>query len=205
MASSCPPDGRTVVLSVSSLDPKKTAYRHSLWATPADGDGAAHRLTRSAKGEAGAAFTASGDLLFVSGRPDAESEAAEETDVSQLWLLPAGGGEARRSPDWRPVLTPSSPPHVRPTTVILSAPLLASSTSLEDDEARRRERDEKKVTAILHASFPIRTWDHDLGPAAPHLLALDRVQPVRRIRVPTSAQGPHPGARALIRRTAGGH
>ena len=50
-------------------------------------------LTRSAKGEAGAAFTASGDVLFVSARPDADADADDES--GQLWLLPAGGGEAR--------------------------------------------------------------------------------------------------------------
>src|SRR5205823_2986732 len=50
------------------------------------------RLTRSAKGEGGIAFTRTGDLLFVSARPDAD---ATDLETAQLWVLPANGGEAR--------------------------------------------------------------------------------------------------------------
>src|SRR4051794_35435204 len=87
------PDGGTVVLTVAVLKKDATGYERSLWAVPSDGSGAPKRLTRSAKGETGAAFTASGDILFVSARPDADGEADDES--GQLWLLPAGGGEAR--------------------------------------------------------------------------------------------------------------
>src|SRR6478735_11639005 len=88
------PDGTRVVLTVAVLKKDATAYERSLWAVPSDGSGSPQRLTRSAKGEAGAAFTAGGDVLFVSARPDADGEADDES--GQLWLLPAGGGEARR-------------------------------------------------------------------------------------------------------------
>src|SRR5918993_5997554 len=73
------PDGRTAVLTVAALKKDATAYERSLWAVPTDGAGAPRRLTRSAKGESGAAFTANGDLLFVSARPDADAEADEES------------------------------------------------------------------------------------------------------------------------------
>ena len=35
--------------------------------------------------------------------------------------------------------------------------------------AKRKERKEKKVSAILHESVPVRLWDEDLGPDAPRL------------------------------------
>ena len=57
--------------------------------------------------------------------------------------------------------------------IVLTADLLAHSDGLEADATVRAERKEKKVTAILHESYPVRFWDHDLGPAEPHLLALD--------------------------------
>src|SRR5437870_2144715 len=39
----------------------------------------------------------------------------------------------------------------------------------------RKARKDKKVTAILHAGYPVRYWDHDLGPDQPRLLAGDVV------------------------------
>src|SRR5688572_6866396 len=87
------PDGATAVLTVAALKKDGTGYERALWAVPATGGGTPRRLTRSAKGEAGAAFTASGDILFVSARPDADADADDE--AGQLWLLPASGGEAR--------------------------------------------------------------------------------------------------------------
>jgi len=87
------PDGTRAVLTVATLTKDETAYERALWEVAADGSGAPRRLTRSAKGEAGAAFLANGDLLFVSARPDSDADEGEES--GQLWLLPAAGGEAR--------------------------------------------------------------------------------------------------------------
>lgn len=41
----------------------------------------------------------------------------------------------------------------------------------DEDERLRAERKDKKVSAILHSGYPIRYWDHDLGPDVPHLLS----------------------------------
>lgn len=35
-------------------------------------------------------------------------------------------------------------------------------------ESLRTERKDAKVAAILHDSYPVRYWDHDLGPQSPH-------------------------------------
>ena len=56
---------------------------------------------------------------------------------------------------------------------VFSAPVLPRSASLEDDAARRAKRKDKKVSAILHSTYPVRYWDSDLGPEQEHLFVLD--------------------------------
>ncbi|MCJ1715362.1 alpha/beta fold hydrolase [Curtobacterium sp. VKM Ac-2922] len=173
------PDGAHVALTVSLLDPDRTAYRRAVWTVPTSGDAGARRLTRSAKGEAGIAFTRSGDLLFVSGRPDAD---APEGEAAQLWLLPAAGGEARpvtRLPGGAGgVLATASASDV----VALTADLLPTAAAgdrdgaVMRDAALRKRRTDKKVHAILHETYPVRYWDHDLGPDETHVLGLDLAQ-----------------------------
>jgi dipeptidyl aminopeptidase/acylaminoacyl peptidase len=165
------PDGRRAVLTVTTLDATRTGYRHALWVVPAAGGGVPQRLTRSAKSEAGAAFTAAGDLLFVSSRPDADD--AEEKDAAQLWILPAAGGEARALTRLAGGVDGIAAVARDAQTVVLQAPLLPGSASLEADAVARKSRADLKVNAILHESYPVRYWDHDLGPDEPHLFALD--------------------------------
>lgn len=165
------PDGSTAVLTVAALKKDATGYERSLWAVPVRGDGAPRRLTRSAKGESGAAFTPGGDILFVSARDDIESDVDDEP--GQLWLLPAQGGEARPVTRLAGGVSSIAATAEQTGRVVVSAPLLRSASSIEDDAARRAERTKKKVSAILHDSYPVRFWDHDLGPAEPHLLAVD--------------------------------
>lgn len=165
------PDGTRVVLTVAVLKKDETANERSLWAVPSDGSGSPKRLTRSAKGEAGAAFTASGDVLFVSARPDADGEADDES--GQLWLLPAGGGEARPVTRLAGGAGGISAAAEASDVVVIGADLLPGADSLEADAKLRKLRKDKKVSAILHEAYPVRFWDHDLGPADPHLLAID--------------------------------
>lgn len=166
------PDGRTAVLTVAALKKDATAYERSLWAVPTSGEGGApRRLTRSAKGESGAAFTAAGDVLFVSAREDAESDVEDEP--GQLWLLPAAGGEARPVTRLAGGVSAIAATAENASRVVVAAPILRSSTSIEGDAARRADRRKKKVSAILHDTYPVRFWDHDLGPAEPHLFSID--------------------------------
>jgi len=169
------PDGQRIALTVSTLAPDATGYRRAVWSVASTGVGVPVRLTRSAKGESGAAFTRNGDLLFVSGRPDADAE----DDSAQLWLLPAAGGDAR--PVTRlaggagGLVATASEADV----VALTADLLPTAAAGERvgvvtrDAALRKRRDDAEVHAILHETYPVRFWDHDLGPAEPHVLALD--------------------------------
>ncbi|MGV9194300.1 S9 family peptidase [Microbacterium sp. MC2] len=165
------PDGDRAVLTVATLNKDKTGYDRSLWQVPVEGEGMPVRLTRSAKGESGAAFTADGDVLFVSARPDSEAE-GDDDPQAQLWLLPAAGGEARPvtrlAAGVSDVVTAAASDRI-----VIGSSLLPASQSLEDDAKRRADRKKKKVAAILHTAYPVRHWDHDLGPATPAFHALD--------------------------------
>ncbi|GLJ80961.1 S9 family peptidase [Microbacterium imperiale] len=163
------PDGARVVLTVATLTKDRTGYERSLWVVPADGTGAPRRLTRSTTGESGAVFTSTGDLLFVSARPD---NAADDDAPAQLWLLPAAGGEAR------PVTRLAGGVAGVATAadsdrIVVASSLLPEATTIEADARLRAERKKLKVTAIVHDTYPVRYWDHDLGPHEPALLSLD--------------------------------
>ena len=161
------PDGTRLVTAVSTLDAKRTAYRTALWEVDPSGEKPARRLTRSTKGESGAAFTPDGDLLFTSARPD--PTAAEDDDpVPALWLLPADGAEARVIADRTAGLGGVQVATDAPV-VLLGSDVLPSAKDAADDERLRKARKEKKVAAVLHSAYPVRYWDHDLGPDAPHL------------------------------------
>ncbi|KGJ72658.1 peptidase S9 [Cryobacterium roopkundense] len=170
------PDGRQVILTVATLARDHTTYERALWSVAADGTGSPVRLTRSAKGESGVAFTGSGDVLFVSARPDASAQSSttpKDAEVAQLWLLPASGGEARAVTRLAGGVSNIAATAAASDTVVIAADILVSAGDLEADAVLRRERTDKKVAAILHESYPVRFWDHDLGPAQPHLFALE--------------------------------
>ncbi|MFD6166512.1 prolyl oligopeptidase family serine peptidase [Oerskovia sp. NPDC060287] len=187
------PDGRRLVTSVSTLDAKRTAYVSALWEVDPTGEAPARRLTRSTKGESGAAFTAEGDLLFTSARPDSDASATSEGDpTSALWLLPAAGGEAR--------VVASAPAGVSAPLVARSAPVLSlaadvlpSARDLAHDAELRKTRKDKKVAAILHTGYPVRYWDHDLGPSEPHRFVADLShltdEPARPLPAPAGTDG----------------
>ena len=161
-------DGKRLVVSMNVLDPKRTKYVTSLWEVDPEGQVAARRLTRSAKGENGAAFLPDGSLLFVSERPDPDGSSDDEP-VSALWRLPSGGGEAgvvatRPGGVGGVVVARDS------GTIVVSSDTLPGSVTAEDDQKRRTARKDTKVSAILHETYPIRFWDHDLGPDTPRLM-----------------------------------
>jgi dipeptidyl aminopeptidase/acylaminoacyl peptidase len=185
------PDGSRVILTVATLGPDKTAYRRALWSVAADGTDGATRLTRSAKGESGVGFTSSGDILFVSARPDGEAE--EESEAAQLWVLPASGGEARAITRLAGGASGIAATARHADAVVIAADLLPGANDLEADAAVRKQRKDKKVAAILHETYPVRYWDQDLGPDEPHLLAVDLAGLADTIVAATSEAEPEAG------------
>lgn len=164
------PDGSRLVTTVATLGAKGTEYCTALWEVDPGGVKHARRITRSAKGEAGAVFAANGDLYFTSARPDPESPEADP--VSALWILPSDGGEARvalsRAGGIGGVHAAKDA-----DTVVVAASVLAGSTDEDNDEERRKARKDNKVAAILHSGYPVRYWDADLGPGQPRLFAVE--------------------------------
>jgi dipeptidyl aminopeptidase/acylaminoacyl peptidase len=147
------PDGRRLVVGVATPDRKNTRYRTALWEVDPEGVRPSRRLTRSDKGEAAAAFTPSGDLLFTSARPGPETEDDDEPGGA-LWLQPAGGGDAR---------VIANPPGgvagvvvSRSGTLVASSPMLPSGAGWEAEKDGRKQRKEAGVSAILHEGFPVR-------------------------------------------------
>lgn len=164
------PDGRRLVTTVSTLNGKGTEFATALWELDPAGERHARRITRSAKGEAGAVFAANGDVYFTSARPDPDSPEGEP--VSALWLLPADGGEARVVLS-RPGGVGAVMAAQRADATFVTAEILAGSTDEENDAERRKSRKDNKVGAILHSEYPVRYWDADLGPGQPRIFAVE--------------------------------
>ena len=165
------PAGDRLVTAVSTLNPERNRYVTALWEVDPAGRRPARRLTRSTKGESSAAFLPDGGLLFTSARPDAEVEADDDAPAA-LWHLAAGAGEARVVAT-RPGGV-GSPVVARDSgTVVLTSATMPSAVTADDDKERRGRRKERKVAAILHEGYPVRNWDHDLGPDRARLFAGD--------------------------------
>jgi dipeptidyl aminopeptidase/acylaminoacyl peptidase len=163
------PSGDRLVATVAELDDEGHSFVEALWQVDPDGQEPARRLTWSDKGETGPVFTPDGSVLFRSRR------GGEDDDPTALWLLPAGGGDARK------VLGPAGGVGgifvARDAgTVAIRSPRFSDSADDNQETERRKARKDAKVAAVLHESSPIRYWDHDLGPDAPHLLLVPTVE-----------------------------
>jgi dipeptidyl aminopeptidase/acylaminoacyl peptidase len=161
-------DGSRVVTTVAELNDKRTEYVSAVWEVDPAGQTPARRLTRSTNGESSPAFTSDGDLLFVSSRPTSDKTDGKDKPPASLWRLPARGGEAVEvlaMPGGVSVVQSARSAEV----TVVGAPLLPAADSVDDDRRLRDLRKDFKVTAILHAGYPVRHWDKDLGPDEPHL------------------------------------
>jgi dipeptidyl aminopeptidase/acylaminoacyl peptidase len=163
------PDGGRLVVSVATVAPDGKRFVTALWELDPSGGRAPRRLTRSAPGESGAAFLPDGSLLFTSARQDpAAKPDPDDEERAALWLLPTGGGEAR--------LVASTPAGISGVqvardagTVVYATGVHPGAETLEDDERRARAAKDAGVVAQLIEYYPIRNWDHWLGPREPRL------------------------------------
>jgi dipeptidyl aminopeptidase/acylaminoacyl peptidase len=167
------PDGGRLVTSVATPAPDGKKYVTALWQLDPAGEQAPRRLTRSAPGERDAAFLPDGSLLFTSTRTDPEAPPGDgdaDEEVAALWLLPAGGGEARQV-----AATPAGIEKLAVArdagTVVYRTGVYPGADDLEADERTHKARKDAGVTAQLFEGYPIRYWDHYLGPREPRLFA----------------------------------
>jgi dipeptidyl aminopeptidase/acylaminoacyl peptidase len=162
------PDGSRVVTSIAELNEKRTEFVSAIWELDPGAREPARRLTRGAKGESSPVFTADGDLLFVATRPTED----DDKPPASLWRLPAVGGEAIEV-----LALPGGVDGVRAArtaaVTVVAAKLLRSAAGVDEEKRLRALRKDNKVSAVLHSGYPVRYWDHDLGPDQPHLLDVD--------------------------------
>jgi dipeptidyl aminopeptidase/acylaminoacyl peptidase len=169
------PDGQRLVVSVAvpHVDGKKLAS--AIWQVDPRGEAAPRRLTRSVAGESDAAFLPDGSLVFTSARPDPdakESDAKDDDRAAALWHLPADGGEARL------LVAPKGGIDAlrvarRSRSVAFAAALFPGAADFSADAERAQARKDAGVGALLFESYPIRHWDHYLGPRDRHAFSLD--------------------------------
>src|ERR1700689_268746 len=175
-------DGSRVVTTVAELNDTRTDYVSAIWEVDPAGAKPARRLTRGSNGDSAPAFTADGDLLFVSSRPTAGNADGADKPPASLWRLPAGGGEAIEG-----LSMPGGVSLVRPArgadATVIGSPILASARDVEDDRRLRGLRKANNVSAILHSGYPVRFWDQDIGPDEPHLFDATNLRDLT----------PHPG------------
>ena len=160
------PDASRVVTTVAQLNDKRTEFLGSLWTLDPAGVQPARRITHGAKGESAPQFTAEGDLLFLAARPTDE----DDNPPKSLWRLPAAGGEAVEVVALPGGVGGVIAAHEAATAVVASS-MLPSAGDVDEDKRLRTVRKENKVSAVLHASYPVRHWDHDLGPEQAHLFS----------------------------------
>jgi dipeptidyl aminopeptidase/acylaminoacyl peptidase len=166
-------DGARLAISVQTLDAEKKKWQSALWEVDPDGVRPARRLTRSAPGESAPRWAPDGSLLFTSARPVPGAKDDGEPKPA-LWSLPAGGGEARPVVT-RPAGIGSFAVAADSGDVVVVASTMPGAAEPEADEERRTKRKDAGVTAVLHEAYPVRHWDSDLGPAAPHVFWAGRL------------------------------
>ena len=161
------PDGRRLVAVVRALSPDRKKYLTALWEIDPGGEAPPRRLTRSAKGESSPVVPPGRHAAVSLRRPDSQAPEDEEEHTA-LWALPAAGGEAE------PVAVRAG--ITAPVTARDAGTIAFVAATLPGDEAadqdRRKKRADAGVTAILHEGYPIRSWDHELGPDEPRLFVL---------------------------------
>jgi dipeptidyl aminopeptidase/acylaminoacyl peptidase len=167
------PDGSWLALAVQTAGETPPKYLSSIWRLDTTPGAVPVRLTRGAEGEGSPVFLPDGSLAFISKRPDGSAgspeKAAGKDSKPALWLLAAGGGEARRiaAPDGGvaglAVARDAG-------TLAYSAPVIRGTEAGEQDAAIRKARADAGVAAILHEAGPLRYWDHDLSAEQLHVL-----------------------------------
>ncbi|MDJ0014837.1 alpha/beta hydrolase family protein [Rhodococcus erythropolis] len=162
------PDGSLLICARAVLDDERAEYVSSLWEIDPEGRRPARRLTWGSTSESGAAFAFDGDVLFTATR----AVPGESDPQPALWRLPAAGGEAQLLISRPGGVSSVSAAKAAPTFVAQTS-VMASAISLDQDDQVRSARKDKKVTAMLHTGYPVRHWDHDLGPDHPHLVVAE--------------------------------
>ena len=155
--------GGRVIAAYSLLNGEGSSYLTHL----ADiGGESPRRLTRGDHSIGPAAVSDTGTVYFAAKRTGDDGKDAESPS---LWALP-DNGEARKLADHEGGFPKIE---VKAETLIAQFPVHTWAVNEDEHQEFSRERRESKVSAILHSGFPIRRWDHDLGPGHETLAVAD--------------------------------
>lgn len=171
----------TVVATVQSLDDEGARWQpslHLLAAPGAEAPNLPQRLTEPAS-RAGLKAIGPDGTCYLTLERENPGEATESQDT--LWALPPRG-------EARPVLTRAGGIEelfARRNRLVFTAQRLAPQEGEERHEELMEARRKQKVSGILYESFPVRSWDADLGPGETALYVADAPDySPRRIRLP---------------------
>ena len=182
------PDGSRLVVAVGGVAPDGTKMTTSLWQVDPADVVPPRRLTRSVEGEgAGVAFLPDGALLFESMRPDPDAKPDPQKKVNALWALPAGGGEARLLAAPEGGVCGISTARAA-ATIVFGANIQRGARDFEGDAERTKARKDAAVEALLFEDYPIRHWDHYLGPRHRRLYAATVPEGEERIDRPVDLE-----------------
>ena len=152
------PDGAWLAVAVQRLDRDGAKYASDIWKVPTDGSDAT-QLTRGDSKDTAPSFRRDGALAFLSNREPNEVKPDEDADKrTQVWLLPAAGGEPQQLTD-EPLGVDSFKFAKKADRLIVLASVL---DSVDHDKQREtaKDRDKKGSSARHFRSQPVRHWDH---------------------------------------------
>jgi dipeptidyl aminopeptidase/acylaminoacyl peptidase len=161
-------DGGRIVAHISRLNSKGNGYRTEIVEVTG---GRQVPLTRGQANVGSVALAEDGTTYFTSKRI---SEDGETPDDAQLWALPPHG-EARELAA-RPggfgdlTLVTGEDGQQR---LVVQLQVHSQAKNEEEHKEFSKQRQDAKVSAALHADFPTRYWNEDLGPARTVLALAD--------------------------------
>jgi dipeptidyl aminopeptidase/acylaminoacyl peptidase len=151
-APSVSPDGRWAAFSVVEPAYDRKDQRSDLWLVAVDGGTPPRRLTNTAAGESGVAWSPDGKKLAFSSKREGDSD-------EQIYVLDlAGGGEALRVTN-APLgaRTPKFSPDG--TRILYVADAWPGAKDDADNRRLDKERKDRKYDVRVYETFPIRNWD----------------------------------------------
>ena len=142
------PSGRTIAFSIWSIDRDSNDYRSNIWLAPVDGSEPPRRFTTGERRDGTPRWSPDGSkLAFTSSR--------KEKEPSQLYVIPAGGGEPTRLTELK---EDAGDPRWSPdgTQIVFASRARDEAYEEEDGKKRRPRRIDR-----LHYKLDNEGWTSD--------------------------------------------
>src|SRR5688572_11191359 len=160
------PDGQWAVFPVTEPAYEEKDQWNDLWVVRTDGSAPPRRLTSTRRGEGGTVWSPDSRKLAFSSR-------REDDEIDQIYVIDVvGGGEAQRitrmsagarAPRWRP----------DGGALLFASEVFPRAATEEENKKLNDERKQRKYSARVYDSGPIRHWDRWLDEKRPSLFVQD--------------------------------